>query len=304
MKQRSLSNLHARWHHHLEPLKKKGLFWQEVVHSHHHYRIRITYRENVKANLRMNGLTSLEKTSFWHWRLSRLLSSFNAQKLATRGVLILQESFFAVIIRKIKGVRQLIKIKIFKSRSYCRRHEEEEKKLETRDSCCQMGWNSHCKRITFRVLYGSYERGSCIENNHESCQNWFIVVAMMWSKLSQQHSRLLHIQFSSLMRNRIQSKTLPKNLEDFLAKELEEDRHESNLEFGVEKGKMNWNWRTVNWRKRDFIGKMELITVDCVAMAKRSERIRAETLSSSFVSSADNRSFSCCVPKWTTIGRP
>ena len=120
MKQRSLSNLHARWHHHLEPLKKKGLFWQEVVHSHHHYRIRITYRENVKANLRMNGLTSLEKkTSFWHWRLSRLLSSFNAQKLATRGVLILQESFFAVIIRKIKGVRQLIKIKIFKSRSYC-----------------------------------------------------------------------------------------------------------------------------------------------------------------------------------------
>ena len=271
MKQRSLSNLHARWHHHLEPLEKKGLFWQEVVHSHHHYRIRITYRENVKANLRMNGLTSLEKTSFWHWRLSRLLSSFNAQKLATRGVLILQESFFAVIIRKIKGVRQLIKIKIFKSRSFCRRHEEEEKKLETRDSCCQMGWNSHCKRITFRVLYGSYERGSCIENNHESCQNWFIVVAMMWSKLSQQHSRLLHIQFSSLMRNRIQSKTLPKNLEDFLAKELEEDRHESNLEFGVEKGKMNWNWRTVNWTKRDFIGKMELITVDCVAMAK-SER--------------------------------
>ena len=59
MKQRSLSNLHARWHHHLEPLEKKGLFWQEVVHSHHHYRIRITYRENVKANLRMNGLTSL-----------------------------------------------------------------------------------------------------------------------------------------------------------------------------------------------------------------------------------------------------
>ena len=49
------------------------------------------------------------------------------------------------------------------------------------------------------------------------------------------------------MRNRIQSETLPKNLEeDFLAKELEEDRHESNLEFGVEKGKMNWNWRTVN----------------------------------------------------------
>ena len=55
-----------------------------------------------------------------------------------------------------------------------------------------------------------------------------------------------------------------------LAKPLEEDRHESNLEFGIEKSEMNWNWKL----ERDFIGKMELITVDCVAM----ERIRAETL--------------------------
>ena len=28
-----------------------------------------------------------------------------------------------------------------------------------------------------------------------------------------------------------------------MAKQLEEDRHESNLEFGVEKSEMNWNWK-------------------------------------------------------------
>ena len=151
MKQRCRS---WRWHHHLEPLKKKGLFWQEVVHSHHHYRIRITYRENVKANLRMNGLTSLEKKRVFGTEDYHDFCHLSMHK-NSRG---LWNHFLLSSSGKLKESGSSLKSRYSNHVPIAAMS----MKKSSGDSCCQMGWNSHCKRITFRVLYGD-ERGSCIE---------------------------------------------------------------------------------------------------------------------------------------------